>query len=122
MVDNFSGSKNINLQPNDSYIPLVMRITIASASTVNDGFIPFGSTLSSFTVTAHNGETNTSSTNIIVDKTVSGNNITVYLGHTTELQAGIYHVTATGVFSINGDAVRQITRQMDFNRVIMKDR
>ena len=121
MVDTFSGSKNINLQPGEIDVPLKMRVTIASASTVNDGFIPFGSTLSSFTVLAHNGETGTSSTSIIAGSSSVANTIVVYLQHTTLYEAGIYHVEVRGTFSLTG-STKQLIKQMDFNRVIMKDR
>ena len=120
-MDSFDGADTINLQPGEIDVPLKMRVTIASASTVNDGFIPFGSTLSSFTVTAHNGETGTSSTDLIVGSAQTGNTIVVYLQHTTSYEAGIYHVTALGTFSLTG-STKQLIRQMDFNRVIMKDR
>lgn len=121
MVDNFGGSKNINLQPSEIDVPLKMRVTISSASTVNDGFIPFGSTLSSFTVSAHHGEANTSSTDIIASSSSVANTIVVYLQHTTAYISGIYHVTALGTFSLTG-STKQLIKQLDFNRVYMKDR
>ncbi len=121
MVDTFSGAKKIDLQPGEVDVPLRMRVTIASASTANDGFLPFGSTLVSHSVTAHHGASNSSSTSIIADTTDAGNTIIVYLQHTTAYIAGIYHVTAVGTFSITG-STRQLVRQIDFNRVYMKDR
>jgi len=121
MVDTFDGVKTINLQPGERDVPLRMRVTIASASTANDGFIPFGSTLSSVAVTAHNGETRSSSTQLIAATSISGNTVVIYLDHTTKLEAGTYHIETRGTFSVSG-STKQLVRQMDFNRVIMKDR
>jgi len=123
MVDTFDGVKTINLQPGEVDVPLRMRFTIASASTVNDGFVPYGSTLSTATVTAHHGQSRSSSTQMIAGTSVSpaNNTIVVYLQYTTELVAGLYHVTALGTFSISG-STKQLIRQMNFNRISMKDR
>ena len=47
MSDHFQGTDHIELQPNDQNIPVRMKFKAASASTKNDGSMPYGSTVAS---------------------------------------------------------------------------
>ena len=128
MSDSFQGNKYITIQPGDVNVPLSMRLNPASASTANDGAIPYGSTVASATFTAHNAETGSSSTSsaVILTNTseagVSSSNVIIaYISYSTALQDGLYHITATVQCGLAGSTVL-LTREFDFNRIFHKDR
>jgi hypothetical protein len=52
-LSNFKGTSEITLLPND-VIPYDFEFTICSSAKANDGFTPFGTTISSVDVTGYN--------------------------------------------------------------------
>ena len=125
MADSFKGNRKVDINPGDINVPLHMRLNPASASTANDGAIPYGSTVNSASFTAHNAETNSSSTAILTNTSEAGvsssNVIVTFVSYSTTLSEGLYHITATVACSLSGSTVL-MTREFDFNRVYMKDR
>ena len=120
MSDSFQGTEHIDVQPGDVYMPIRLKLNPASATTAVDGSIPYGSTLVSATVTAHN-EAGTATTHLVAKTTENGNAIIAYLSYSTNLSNGIYHLTARATISISGSTVNMV-REFDLNRIYVKDR
>ena len=120
MADDFTGSGHVTLQPGDVNVPVAEKFNPASASTNNDGAIPYGSTLSSVTFTCFH-EDGTSSTALITSSRVSGNSAYAYLSYSTAVSDGVHHLTATAIFSLSGVA-SSMTREFDLNRIYVKDK
>ena len=78
MADNFQGDKHIDLEPGDANVAVRFKFNAASASTANDGAIPYGSMLTNSTIHAHkHSDTGISvSTKIVVARDLSGNAVT----------------------------------------------
>ena len=119
MPDKFKGSGSITLYPGDANVPLTLRFPPASASTMNDGAAPYGSTIFSYTATALYLDTNTSSTALISSVTGSGQNVTVYLSHSTAVPIGLHSVIATVTWTLDGTTTR-MTRPFDLDRIFVK--
>ena len=119
MADSFSGSESFRLQPGDSNVPLVFRFKPATASTLNNGAIPYNSTLKSitkcFTKFAEGG---TSSTGMIKTKSLSSNNVQVYFQYTTTLSAGLHYLTMKLRIDVGTTTAE---KQFDFKRIYMKE-
>ncbi len=119
-MDSFQGNESITIQPGDINVPVSFRMVAASASTKNDGSMPYGSTLISATVLAHSAN-GTATTSLVANSTETGNTIVAYLSYSSALAASLYHVTVTATFSISGSTL-VMAREYDFNRVFVKDR
>ncbi len=114
MADDFKSTKEITLQPNDSAVAYQFEVTISSSATANDGKIGFGRTVSSGVVTAH-AEDGTTSADLIDSYSESDNIITVILSYPTA-GADTYHLTF--VCTLDNAS----TKELDFNRVVAKDK
>ena len=119
MPDAFQGSGSITLYPGDANVPLTLRFPPASASTMNDGAAPYGSTIFSYTATAWYLDTNSSSTALISAITGSSQNVTVYLSHSTEVPTGLHSIIATVTWDLDGTVIK-MTRPFDLDRVFVK--
>ena len=125
MADSFDGSNHINIQPGDVNIPVHLKLNPTSASTRNDGSIPYGSSVQSVTFTAHHSESGLSATSAIFSSSSeagpSGNTVVAYLEYDSTLPTGLYDLTAKVVFTISGSSLLA-TREYDLNRVYVTDR
>ena len=125
MADSFQGTDKIDIQPGDVNVPLRLRLKAASASTANDGSIPYGSTINSVSFVPYYVETNSSSTKLIGSSTESGisssNNVIVYMSYSSDLNDGLYKMTAKAVCSVSGSTLL-MTREFDYSRIFVKDR
>ena len=81
-LHNFEGNKSIILQPGDSKKPFEFEVTICSSAISNDGWIPYGTTISGIAVTAYKDDkTDVTSTMIDSTPTELDNVVTVLLNH-----------------------------------------
>jgi hypothetical protein len=119
-MDSFKGSDHIEINPGSSNIPIWLRFIPASESTENDGAVPYGSTMQSYSVTAKSIEDNTASTALIESVSASSYSVLVYLNHTTTLAAGNYFLRATVVHALSGSTANLMTRSYDLDRIILK--
>jgi hypothetical protein len=122
MADSFAGTGTINLQRGTSNVPYRFQVTVASSSRLNDGALPYASTLCSFTMLCHPVNSTVASTQIIVTKSQSSNQMILRLTWTTQVRPGIYNLEFKIVASINGSTITPIRRQFDFARVYLKER
>ena len=122
MGDNFQGNDSITIQPGDINVPVFLRLSACSASTKNDGSMPYGSSVISAAVTAHKGVGGADATsNLISSSTEVANTIIVYLTHNAALEKGLYNITATVTMDLDGAAFN-MTREYDLNRIYVRDR
>jgi len=122
-LDIFQGSDDINLQPGDSNVPYRFNITVASSSKKNDGYMPFGSTLHKSTASAHHSYGSTSGTSDMIGAvTLSSNEVVIRMNWVDSLDLGLYHMKITITSSVQGSTTIPMVRQLDFNRVYLRDR
>lgn len=120
MPDHFEGSKSVELNTGDDYRVLWLKFKPATASTNNDGAIPYGSTLNSYTVTIENAVSGVaSSSSLIRTASMSSNKLAVYLMHSTAVDTGLYHLSIDGSFSISGTTY-YMSKQFDFDRIYVR--
>lgn len=119
--DDFQGSDYIAIQPSDSFVPIGLKLNAASASTANDGSMPYGSSVVSSTISAHHENGTDATTTLITASTESGNTIYVYLSYSTALTAGWYHLTAKVTVTVSGRSTNMV-REFDLNRIRVKDK
>lgn len=120
MGDSFQGKDILRLQPGDDNVPVRMRFKAATASTLNDGALPYASTVASVVSKAAWSANNlTSATGLLSDTaSVSSETVTLYFNHSTLYTEGLYHATLTLRIS-NGST--DFDREFDFNRIYLKD-
>lgn len=122
-MDSFQGADYINLQPGDSNVPYRFNITVASSSKRNDGHLPYGSTLCSSTARAHcAGGSTVGTSNIVGAVSVSSEDVLCRLNYSTDAGLGEFHIKIIVTASVQGSTVIPLVKQLDFNRVYMKDR
>lgn len=120
--DSFRGEDLIILQPNDSQVPYNFLWTVCSATTKNDGALPYGETISSISASAHTEAGVSATTSLIAASSDTGfvsltsNTETVYLSYPTALGVGRYHLTFVVALSNTSQ-----TMEFDFNRVVAKN-
>ena len=116
MADHVTGSDYTHLQPGDINIPVTLRLKAATASTANDGSLPYGSTISSATVALYGPGGVAAATSHVSIVTFSSNKCTTYLTHSTALATGRHKITFTVSASLSGSTL-VMTRQRDLNRI-----
>lgn len=121
-MDSFQGNGIINLQRGTSNVPYRFQITIATSSNKNDGALPYGSTVNSFTLLAHPIGSTRSTTQFIVDKSQDGNDLVTRLTWTTQINPGIYQMEFKVSCSVNHLLTTPLKRQFDFARIYLKER
>jgi hypothetical protein len=119
--DNFQGSGSVDVQPGTRSKPIYLRLKPCTASTKNDGSMPFGSTLHSAQVFAHRASDGVATTHLVLKSTQVGNTIVAYLNYSTLLTPGLYHLTARANIVVAGLST-YYREEYDFNRVMVKDR
>ena len=123
MADSFDGSNHVDLQPGDENVPLGFRFNPCSASTANDGAIPYGSTLASSTWSVHlHDDTSVTASTLLVSVSVSSDRtVTAYATYSSGFMEGLYDVVVKPSFSLSG-STRVLTRQYDFDRLYLRNR
>ena len=119
MPDAFQGSGSITLYPGDANVPINLRFPPATGSTKNDGAVPYGSSIHSYTVTAKYYDDNSSSTGLIASVAGSSHRVTVYLSHSTSEPKGLHYLYATITWALSGTTVR-MSRPFDLDRIYVK--
>lgn len=121
--DKFQGSGSIDIQPGTKNKPVYLRLKPCTASTKNDGSMPFGSTIAACRVYAHRAVDGVNfSTTLVSRSTVpSSNSVIAYLSYSTSLTPGAYHLTARVSMSVSG-LTTYYREDYDLNRVMVKDR
>lgn len=121
--DAFQGSDHVDIQPGDVNVPINFKFNAASASTANDGSIPYGSTLVASTIHAHRHDDTSfdASTMLVNSRALSSNNVIAYLQYSTKMPDGLYDVVAKCDFSLSGSTL-VMTRQRDFDRIYVKNK
>ncbi len=119
MPDAFQGSGSITLYSGDANVPVSLRFPPATGSTKNDGAVPYGSTIHSYSVVSRYLDDDSSSTALISSLTASSERVTVYLQHSTSVPAGLHYLYATVTFSLSGTTLR-MTRPFDLDRIFVK--
>ena len=125
MGDTFQGSDKITIQPRSSDVPYRFKITVASSSEMNDGQLPWGSSMRTFSVKAHrfDGSTAYGSSDLIISTNRDGNTMMVRLGYSTAMSMNMfYHLTFTVVASVNHSTSNPMYTELDFNRVEIRDK
>lgn len=113
-MDSFKGRSGLILQPNDSSVGYSFNFTVCSSSTANDGFLPYGASISSCTVTSTKSD-GTSVTDLIESYSIVANTVVVVMGYPSTSGAGRYHLT----FLVTTDDGQLV--EADFNKVTARD-
>ena len=115
-MSSFKTQGKINLEPNDK-MNYSFQITVCSSSTSNDGFIPYGRTVSSISVSAENNETGADVTADLINgvPSVSNNIVSMTLNYPTAKGDGRYKLTILLTLD-NGN-----TKEANFNRIYCED-
>lgn len=122
MTDNFQGIDHIELQPGDINYPASFRFVAASASTANDGSIPYGSSIHKVVSTIKDRNKGIdATTSIIASSALSGNVVTVYLNHSSDVADGEYILTTKVSIALSGSTTTIFTREFDFRRINLRN-
>ena len=119
MPDAFQGSGSITLYSGDANVPINLRFSPCSGSTVNDGSIPYGSTIHSYAVSAKYLDDDSGSSALVSSVTGSSHYLTVYLTHSTSVPKGLHSLIATVTFALSGTTAR-MTRPFDLDRIFVR--
>ena len=120
MPDHFQGNAHVELQPGDANLPIRFRFNAASASTSNDGAMPFGSTISSVVSTVKDCRGIDATTSLISSSQITQNVVTIYLNHSSDVADGKYTLTSKVNFALAGTTI-VFTREFDFRRVYLRN-
>ena len=121
MPDHFKGSDSVELQPNDRNVPVRLIFKAASASTLNDGSMPYGSTVKSVIFSVKDYEKGIDATSSIRSSSqLSGNTAIAYLNHSTNVANGQYTLTGKMSFSLAGSTL-VMSKEFDFRRIYLRN-
>ena len=120
-MPDFQGTKSIFLQPGDVSVPYTFTWTVCTASTGNDGAIPYGHTVSSVVTAIRHESGLVCTTGILSSSSHSGSVTSVFLTYPSSsgFLTGKYHVTFAATIS---DGSTTYVREFDFNRLIVRDK
>lgn len=115
-MPSFKTNGQIILQPNDS-VGFSFTITVASSATANDGFLPYGTSISSVNVIAYDKDENIVTSDLISGTpAVSSNVISMKLNYPVVSGDGRYKITMILTLD-NGDI-----KEADFDRVTARNK
>jgi len=121
MSDHFQGTDYVELQPGDRNVPIRMNFKAASASTKNDGSMPYGSTVKSVISSVKEFERGIdASTSLLSSSQISGNTVIAYVNHSSNVNDGKYILTAAVSFSLSGSTL-VMTKEFDFRRITLRN-
>lgn len=103
-LDNFTGTKDIMLQPNDDAVPYTFTFSVCSSSTANDGALPYGTNISSV-----------ADTEIVDSSSVNNNVVSVAMNYPTTNGEGRYDLKF--VATLDNSSVLEF----DFRRIYAED-
>lgn len=106
----------IDLQPFSTDVPYQFEFEICSAEGANDGVIPYGDTIASYTLVAYDKDGTDVTSEIVSSHSRSTNIITVLLKYPAISGKGRYKLTFN-ITTSNG-----MKDEFDFGRVFAKDR
>lgn len=115
-MPNFKGNDKILLQPNDEAVPYRFDFDACSSSTSNDGFLPYGTTISGVSVSATTDGGVDTTDELISSTSVNSNNITVALNYPSTTGEGRYHLTF--ILTLDSGSVLEA----DYNGVVARDK
>ena len=116
-MPSFKGTHVIEVQPSDDDVPYTFNFPVASSASANDGAIPYGETISAYTVSAHTHPAGTDATaDLIASDARAGTEITVSIQWPTTNGQGVYHLRFVLTLAVSGADI-----EYDFNRVYAKD-
>ena len=123
MVDSFKGTGVINLQPGDTSIPYRFRLTVATSSNLNNGTLPYNSSVCSASaqIRQRNGSS-VGTSDLLVASTEDGNTLIAKLGYSTNVVRGLHHIRWIATCSVAGSTVTPMKKELDFNRLWIKNR
>ena len=100
--------------------PVFLRLKACSASTKNDGSMPFGSSVLSSSVSAFRSQNSSNVTTELVNmSTESGNTIIAYISHSTNLIPGLYNINAAVTMTLSGQSTN-MTKNYEFDRIYVE--
>lgn len=97
--DYIKGTEWIELEPQDVGVPYKIKVNVNSSVSANDGYIPYGTNISSVSAVAYNVDSNgviqstVTSELIHTAPTVLSNIITIYLSYPSTTGVGLYKLT-----------------------------
>lgn len=120
-MPDFQGTKAIILQPSDSMVPYTFTWTICSASTANDGAIPYAHTVSSVVTSVTHEDGTVCTTGILATSSHTGSVTSIFLTYpaSSGFKTGKYHVKFVATIS---DGTTTFAKEFDFNRLQVKDK
>ena len=116
-MPNVKGRSKVILQPEDVKVGITIRVKAASSATANDGYIPYGLTVSGVATTIYDEDGSDVTTDLrYAMPTVSGGEyVKIELQYPTTNGEGRY--TLTHLLTLSDGA----TRELDFSRIYAKD-
>lgn len=111
----FEGTKIIVLQPTEVDVPYRFHFTVCSATTANDGAIPYGLTIAESSATCHSEDGTDFSADIISLTSLTSFYTTLRLTYSTLAGPGKYHLRFKNTLSDGA------FKEFDFNRLVLKD-
>jgi len=121
MNDKFQGDDHITLTPYTSSVPYYFQATVASSSSMNDGGLPYNSSVCSFIVKVRRADgTTANSSGMVSNSTLNGNIMSVRLNYSTHLDEGLYCMTFVVTASVKGSTVLPLKKAFRFNRVYVE--
>lgn len=115
-LDDFTGTKDIILQANSSAVPYTFTFGVCSSATANDGFLPYGTNISSVAMTAAKDDGTSATSDLIDSSSVASNVVTVALNYPSTNGVGVYYLT----FKLTLDSGTIL--EADFKRVYAESR
>lgn len=120
MADHFQGNDYVELQPGDINYPVKFRFNPASASTKNDGAMPYGSTVKTVVTTIKDDKGISATSVLLSSSSISANTVILYLKYSTGVANGRYTITSKVNFSLSG-STRILTKEFDFRRLYLRN-
>ena len=110
-MPSFQGSDWIILQPGDAKVPYDFDFPACTTATANDGTLPYGDSISSYTVSVYDSSDNDVTSEVKYADSRSGTTITVSLDYPTTSGIGYYRLKF--VLTLASGAVLEL----DFRRI-----
>ena len=115
MADSFSTNGTIILQPGSATVPYTFTFAAASSATVNDGSIPYGSTIASAVLKVFDKDLVDKTTEIIVAESNTTTTLSVTMKYPATAGNGRYKLEC--LLTLSTGAVLEF----DFTRIYARD-
>jgi len=114
MKDYIQGDDWIFLEPHDIAVPYQITVTVCSSLTANDGYIPYGTNVSSVTAIGYDPDGDVVTADLInTAPVVAANVLTFYLDYPDLTGKGVYKIT----FVLTLDNVKATKKELDHKRI-----